>query len=108
MHIATSAAPETSSRGGRAARRFFGFIFIVALVAAAFYGGMRYKEIRQAITGTVATPQPTPTPDARASFEVKRAAVDANPQQWLAENVPAGSKPLNGRTLRNFISTAGL
>jgi hypothetical protein len=94
MHIATSAVPETSARGGRAARRFFGFIFIVALVAAAFYGGMRYKEIRQAITGTVATPQPTPTPDARASFEVKRAAVDANPQQWLAENVPAGSKPL--------------
>jgi len=94
IHIATSAAPETSSGGGRAARRFFGFIFIVALVAAAFYGGMRYKEIRQAITGNVATPQPTPTPDARASFEAKRAAVDANPQQWLAENVPTGSKPL--------------
>ena len=42
----------------------------------------------------MATPQPTPTPDAHASFETKRAAVDANPQQWLAENVPAGSKPL--------------
>jgi hypothetical protein len=75
-------------------RRFFGFIFIVALVAAAFYAGLRYKDIRQAISGTVATPQPTPTPDARASFETKRGAVDANPQQWLAENVPAGSKPL--------------
>jgi hypothetical protein len=88
--------PAPVSSGGRAVRRFFGFIFIVALVAAAFFAGLRFKEIRQAISGTVATPQPTPaaTPDARASFETKRAAVDANPQQWLAENVPAGSKPL--------------
>ncbi len=87
-------APETKSSGGRAVRRFFGFIFIVALVAAAFYAGLRYREIRQAISGTGATPQATPTPDAHASFEAKRAAVDGNPQQWLAENVPAGSKPL--------------
>ena len=91
---AAAAAPQSTSSGGRAVRRFFGFIFIVALVAAAFYAGLRYREIRQTITGTVATPQPTPTPDVRASFETKRAAVDANPQQWLAENVPAGSKPL--------------
>jgi hypothetical protein len=55
---------------------------------------MRYKEIRQAIIGTTPIAQPTPTPDAHALFETKRAAVDANPQQWLAENVPAGSKPL--------------
>jgi PPM family protein phosphatase len=92
--VAGTAAAEPASRRGRGVRRFFGFIFIVALVAAAFYGGMRYKEIRQLITGSVATPQPTPTPDAHASFETKRAVVDANPQQWLAENVPAGSKPL--------------
>jgi hypothetical protein len=94
MQVAHTTAPAPTSSGGRAVRRFFGFIFIVALVGAAFYAGLRYKEIRQAISGTVATPQPTPTPDARASFETKRAAVDANPQQWLAENVSAGSKPL--------------
>ena len=94
IQVSTSAVPERKSSGGRAVRRFFGFIFIVALVGAAFYAGLRYKEIRQGISGAAATPQPTPTPDARASFETKRSAVDANPQQWLAENVPAGAKPL--------------
>jgi len=91
--VNTSAAAPTA-KGGGGIRRFFAFIFIIALVAAAFYGGMRYHEIRQAITGTIAPPQATPTPDTRASFQTKRAAVDAAPQQWLAENVPAGSKPL--------------
>jgi protein phosphatase len=94
MQVVTASAPAPTARRGRGLRRFFGFIFIVALVAAAFYGGMRYHEIRQAITGTGVPPQAIPTPDARALFETKRAAVDAAPQQWLAENVPAGSKPL--------------
>jgi hypothetical protein len=97
MPAVSAAAPENPSSGGRAVRRFFGFIFIVVLVAAAFYAGLRYREIRQAITGNVATPQPTATPDARASFESKRAAVDADPQKWLAENVTAGSKPLDSK-----------
>ncbi len=94
IQVVNATQRESASSGGRAVVRFFGFIFIVALVAAAFYAGLRYKEIRQTISGTVATPQPTPTPDAHALFETKRAAVDANPQQWLAENVPTGSKPL--------------
>ena len=94
IQVMTDAPPRRASSGGRAVRRFFGFILVLALVAAAFYAGLRYRDIRQAISGTGATPQPTPTPDARAAFETKRAAVDANPQQWLAENVPAGSKPL--------------
>ena len=94
IQVATAAAPQPTSSGGRTVRRFFGFIFIVALVAAAFYAGLRYREIRQAIAGTIATPQPTPTPDVRVSFETKRAAVDADPHKWLAENVTAGSKPL--------------
>lgn len=97
MQVVSARVPENTSSGGRGVRRFFGFIFIVALVAAAFYAGLRYHEIRQAITGNLATPQATPTPDARASFESKRAAVDANPQQWLAENVTAGSKPLDSK-----------
>ena len=97
IQVANAAAPETTSTGGRAVRRFFGFIFILALVAAAFYAGLRYREIRQAISGTVATPQPTPTPDARASFETKRAAVDADPHKWLADNVTTGSKPLDSK-----------
>jgi len=92
------AAADTRAKGGRGVRRFFAFIFFLAVVAAAFYGGMRYREIRQAITGTISpTPQPSPTPDARAAFEAKRAAVDVDPQKWLAENVTAGSKPLDSK-----------
>jgi protein phosphatase len=92
-----SAAQAAPTKGGRAVRRFFGFIFFLAVVAAAFYGGMRYREIRQSIFGTIAGPSPLPTPDARASFETKRAAVDADAQKWLAENVTAGSKPLDSK-----------
>ena len=97
MQISTAAAPQTTSSGGRAVRRFFAFIFFLVVVGAAFYAGLRYREIRQAITNEVGTPQPIPTPDTRASFETKRATVDADPQKWLADNVTAGSKPLDSK-----------
>jgi protein phosphatase len=98
MQITTASTPTTPSRG-RGTRRFFAFIFFLVVVAAAFYAGMRYREIRQAITGELSAPQPTPspTPSASASFETKRAAVDADPQKWLADNVTAGSKPLDSK-----------
>ena len=99
MQVSTASAVEAKSSGGGRVRKFFGFIFFLIVVAAAFYAGMRYKEIRRAITGAVETPPPTPspTPNASASFETKRAAVDADPQKWLADNVTAGSKPLDSR-----------
>ena len=99
MQISTAAAPQTTSSAGRAVRRFFGFIFFLIVVAAAFYAGLRYREIRQRITGAIEAQQPSaiPTPDNRASFETKRAAVDADPQKWLADNVTAGSKPLDSK-----------
>lgn len=80
-------------------RRFFGFVFILALIAAAFYAGTRYPDIRRVLGLNVATVQPTPspTPDTRASFDAKRAAVDADPPKWLAENVTAGSKPFESK-----------
>lgn len=93
-------AEQAPSKGGRAVRRFFGFIFVIALSAAAFYAGMRYQAIRQ-FFGLAATtsipPTATPTPDTRASFAAKRALVDADPQKWLADNVTAGSKPLDSK-----------
>jgi hypothetical protein len=80
-------------------RRFFGFVFVLALIAAAFYAGMRYPDIRHVLGLNVASVQPTPspTPDTRASFDAKRAAVDADPHKWLAENVTAGSKPFESK-----------
>jgi hypothetical protein len=94
--VAKNQAP---SRTGRAIRRFFGLIFVLALAAAAFYAGTRYREIREFVSGKVAPVQPTPspTPDASAAFATKRAAVDTDPQKWLADNVTAGSKPFESK-----------
>ena len=80
-------------------RRFFGFVFVLALIAAAFYAGTRYGDIRRLLRLDVAPVQPTPSasPDARERFVAKRAAVDADPQKWLAENVTAGSRPFESR-----------
>jgi protein phosphatase len=95
---AVIAAEQEPAKGGRAVRRFFGFIFVLALIAAAFYAGTRYQDIRRVFGLNPATvPPPTTTPDARALFATKRAAVDADPQKWLAENVTAGSKPFESK-----------
>ena len=78
--------------------RFFVFLLFIAIAAGAFYGGMRYQRLREAATGSTATPQVTPATDsARAGFATRRAAVDADPPKWLAENVTAGSKPLDSK-----------
>ena len=45
---------------------------------------MKYQHLRASAEQSVA---PQPTPDNRAPFEQKRAAVDADPQKWLGENV---------------------
>jgi serine/threonine protein phosphatase PrpC len=98
---AVIAAEQAPATGGHAVRRFFGFVFVLALIAAAFYAGMRHQDIRRVLGLNVApvqpAPTPSPTPDARASFDVKRAAVDADPLKWLAENVTARSKPFESK-----------
>ena len=96
---AVIAAEQAPATGGRAVRRFFGFVFVLALIAAAFYAGTRYPDIRRVLGLNVASVQPTPspTPDTRASFDAKRAAVDADPPKWLAENVTAGSRPFDSK-----------
>ena len=90
---------QASTNGGHPVRRFFMLVFVLALVAAAFYAGMRYPDIRQLVGLSRASVQPTPapTPDNRSSFDAKRAVVDADPQKWLAENVTAGSKPFDSK-----------
>jgi protein phosphatase len=90
---------QAPAKGGGAVRRFFGFIFVLLLIGAAFYGGLRYREIRQFLGWPLPTaqPSPSPAPDARASLDAKRAAVDADPPKWLAEHVATGSKPLDSK-----------
>jgi serine/threonine protein phosphatase PrpC len=85
----TSAAiAGASAKGpgaGRAFLRFFIFLLFIGVAAGAFYGGMKYQH-SQANIAQSAVPQATP--DNRATFEQKRADVDADPQKWLGEHLP--------------------
>ncbi len=75
------------SGAGRTVLRFFVFLLFVGVGAGAFYAGIRYQQGRL-FPSQLAASQPTPTPsplDSGAAFEQKRAAVDANPQKWLAD-----------------------
>jgi serine/threonine protein phosphatase PrpC len=94
---ATVAAKQAPSGGGHPVLRFFVFLLFLAVAGGAFYGGMRYQKFREGTTANT-NPLPSATPDAnRASFESKRAAVDADPQKWLTDNLPVGSKPTDSK-----------
>ena len=81
-------APAKSG-GGRAILRFFVFLLFVAGVAGAFYAGMVYQRQRH-FTANTNAPQPSPTPQ-ESTLASKRAALDADPQKWLTENLPSAS-----------------
>ena len=84
--ISSTVATAASKRGGagRAFLRFFVFLLFIGAAAAAFYGGMKFQHLRSNIEqGSV----PQVTPDNRATFEQKRAELDADPQKWLSGNV---------------------
>ncbi len=85
------------AKGGHPVLRFFVFLLFLAVAGGAFYGGMRYQQFRVA-QNPVATPQPSPSPENnRVAFESKRAAVDADPQKWLTDNLPVGAKPTDSK-----------
>lgn len=91
--VRAAAAAETSKAGGRSGvARFFLFLLFLGAVAGAFYGGMYFQKRMPNAFGDAApaTPTPTPVADLQTAFESKRNAVDANPQQWVTENAPAG------------------
>jgi serine/threonine protein phosphatase PrpC len=81
------------TRRGRPVLRFFIFLLLIAMAGGGFYGGIRYQ--KSLASENAATPQPSP--DDRAVFEKKRAAVDADPQKWIAENLVIGTKPLESK-----------
>jgi len=76
----------TKSRGGRGVFRFLVFLLFIAAAAGAFYAGMIYQRQKHAILAT-ANAQPSPSP--QSTFVGKRAAVDADPQKWINDTVPA-------------------
>jgi serine/threonine protein phosphatase PrpC len=85
----TSAAaplPRPSRSGaGRAFLRFFVFLLFVAVAAGAFYGGMKYQNLRATPAQDPTVP---PTTNGPSGFEQKKAAVDSNPQRWLTDTPP--------------------
>lgn len=90
---------KSKSGGGRSVLRFFVFLLFVAVAGGAFYAGMKYQQ-GQLFSSQNATPQPSPTIqplDAAAAFEQRRAAVDSNPQKWLADNAKEGTKPTDSK-----------
>ncbi len=73
-------------RRGRGVLRFLIFLLFVAAVGGAFYGGMLYQRQRH-VTMALANAQPSPSP--QLTLGTKRAAVDADPQRWINDNVQA-------------------
>ena len=84
-------AVETPSRGRGSVLRFFVLLLFIGVAAGAFYAGMLYQRSRPNSVQTPVTPQAGPSSsesDSAAAFERKQAAVDGDPQKWLAENLP--------------------
>src|SRR5882762_4666204 len=89
---AAANAERGRSGGGSPVLRFLVFLLFIAVAVAAFYGGMRYQRDRSAASQPPA-PQPSPAVQDNAAFEQKRAAVDADPKKWLADNIKPETKP---------------
>src|ERR1051325_10203090 len=74
----------TKPRRGRGVLRFFVFLLFIGIAAGAFYAGMIYQRQKHAMMAT-ANAQPSPSPV--SAFASRRAAVDANPQKWINDNL---------------------
>ena len=85
---------KSSPRRGRPVLRFFVFLLLIAAAGGGFYGGIRYQRFLASENAAIAQPSPD---DRVATFEKKRAAVDADPQKWIAENLAIGAKPLDSK-----------
>ncbi|HEY3025292.1 MAG TPA: PP2C family serine/threonine-protein phosphatase [Pyrinomonadaceae bacterium] len=86
---AAAASHESKPKGKGGGVRFFLFLLFVGAVAGAFYGGTYYqKRLAQEQINLAPVPAPTLAEiNPRAQFEVKRGAVDSNPQKWIDDNL---------------------
>jgi len=87
------ADPTTQKSGGSVAR-FFLFLFVLVLMAAAFYAGARYRDRIPYLANLATQPKPTPTPEVTKAveepfvqFERARREVDRDPRAWLASDI---------------------
>jgi hypothetical protein len=85
-------AEPRAKQGGSSAARVLGVLFVLLLIAGAFYAGARYKE---RIPFLASNPQPaaaaipvsTPVPEEPfVKFERARRQVDQDPRAWLASD----------------------
>jgi protein phosphatase len=84
--IPAANAVTAKSRGGRGVFRFLVFVLFIAAAAGAFYARMIYQRQKHAVM-TTTNAQPSPSP--QSTFAGKRSAVDADPQKWINDTVPA-------------------
>jgi protein phosphatase len=82
-------AAPAPAKGGSGVARFFLFLFVLALIAGAFYAGARFKEQipflatkTNPVAASVATPKQPEEPFLQ--FERARREVDKDPRAWLA------------------------
>jgi len=86
------AARANRGSPGRSLVRFFVFLFFLAAVAAAFYGGTRYGGPlpfglrKQPEIAAVTLPTPTPE-DSWVVFEKARREADRSPAEWLSSTL---------------------
>jgi len=98
--VKAAASAPAAARGGRGILRFVFFVLFVGAAAAAFYAGTIYQRQRHAIN---ATANAQPSPAAVSTLTDKRAAVDADPQKWISDNVQSQlaresiSKPIDSK-----------
>ena len=89
-HGTLNVAEPRKASGGRGFSRVLGVLFVLLLLAGAFYAGARYKErIPFLASNTQAIQQPTPAPapspeEPFVQFERTRRQVDQDPRAWLA------------------------
>ena len=82
--------PDRQAKGGfaRSVGRVFLLLFFLAAVAAAFYGGRRYKGPipflkEPADAQALSSPTPIAVEDPQAKFDRIRAEIDSEPKAWL-------------------------
>jgi protein phosphatase len=88
------AEPQTT-RGGGSLSRMALVLFVLLLLAGAFYAGARYKERIPFLASNTTTPVQQPAPTAVPSpeepfvqFERARRQIDQDPRAWLAAEPP--------------------
>ena len=83
---------EPRAKSDSSAARVFGVLFVLLLIAGAFYAGARYKEripflASKAQPAAAAVPVSTPVPEEPfVQFERARRQVDKDPRAWLASD----------------------